>query len=540
MKIHKKYKNPLAVATKYKIGVIAGVLLFSIAVPFANIPRNEAYAQTSEKSTPEGYCAQYTTTSEKYACRDGWKGADCSDYIITHDQKHVDVCQDAARQAAEVGTTDTPTEEETPTTNNSNNGDGKDLLQDSIDKIQQTQKDNAGDDDSEDEEDNRKTDKELSEPEKPDNVYGQYVNGKNQYQSLRITKGSGEGARPAIVFINGGGWHSDDQMGDKAAGKVTERGYTAIVATYRLGSSGIYYMFEDVMRAMRHVRNNAAMYGIDPSRIAIWGDSAGGSLAMRAAGSGRSGAAAAVGWSAPTNAYTAIFKSPQSFAIGMDHSTCAPTDITGVLNAVDLLNGGEGDLEYDGGIGNNNFSSITNGDAEATVSDVLTLAERAQRNGILPSSLSGEAGQGSNSDSGSGGLIIGGTSGAGNSGSLGSGSSGGGSGGSGGDSTQNIRKLTSKKFLECLDNFNSASPGLFASPLTPPTFLAGFDSDPLVGPDQLYQMRDKLRGMGVPSSVVTLPGEPGPEVKPGKNHLDYSEDFVGPTLDFLDSFLHPN
>ncbi len=506
MKRQHKQVTPASFLLKNKTAYLAVLLFISLLTPIFGLSYT---ATAAEKLTAEAYCKQFTTTSNNYACKDGWKGADCSDYLITHDQAHVDVCQASARKAAEVGSGGDSEESlgtPTPTNNNSNNTDGLDTVKDLISQIRDSQNEYVGKDEGQSE--NGSNNGGTQVDQKRDNVYGKYVNGNDEYQPLRVTRAAGEG-NPAIIFFNGGGWHTDDQVGDKVAPKAVERGYTAIVATYRLGSSGVYYQFEDVMRAIKHVRDNAAMYGVDPSRVAIWGDSAGGSLAMRAAGSGKSGAAAAVGWSAPTNAYTALFKSPQSFAIGMDHSTCIPTDITGVLNVVDLLNGGEGDTPSEGGIGNNNIDKIVNGDGLGTITEVLTLAERAQRNGVTSSSLSSSAGSGGE----------------------------GGSGGSG--SNQNVRKLTSKKYLECLDNFETLSPALFASPLTPPTFLAGFDSDILVGPDQLYQMRDKLRGMGVASSVVTLPGVASPTTVPGENHLDYNEAFVGPSLDFLDNFLHP-
>lgn len=452
--------------------------------------------QTQQPTTAEAYCKQYKVTSENYACKDGWKGADCTDYLITHDQVHVDICQGSARAAAEVGSGgDTPdsmgTPKPVPTTNNSNSLQGLDTIKQLINQINVSQSTYTN-----------KPTKNIDDI--PDNNYGAYINGNGDKQPLRITKAEGKG-KPAIIFFNGGGWHTDDRVGDKVAPLAVERGYTAIVATYRLGSSGTYYQYEDVMRAIKHVRDNAQMYDIDPTRVAIWGDSAGGSLAMRAAGSGKSGAAAAVGWSAPTNAYTALFKSPQSFIIGLDHSTCVPTDINGALNTIDLINGGQGDgMPHDGGLGNNNFDTIQSGDGLATITQVLTLASRAQQSGINPSSLARTLGGESNS------------------------------------SGQSTRQLTSKKFLECLDNFNSLSPALYASPLTPPTFLAGFDRDILIDPGQLYQMRDKLRGMGVPSSALTLPGVAAPNTIGGENHLDFNEAFVGPTLDFLDRYLHPD
>lgn len=478
-------------AFKQKIDIKKVVFIFiTLCVPLS-IAAPTASAQST--TTAESYCKQFTVTSENYACKDGWKGVDCTDYLITHDESHVSICQTSARKAAEVGSGgDTPESMGAPATNNSNNAEGLDTVKDLINQISTTQQQFGG-----------TPTKNVDDI--PDNNYGQYINGNGDKQALRITKASGNN-NPAIIFINGGGWHTDDRVGDKVAPDAVKRGYTAIVATFRLGSSGIYYQYEDVMRAIRHVRNNAGMYGVDPTRIAIWGDSAGGSLSMRAAGSGKSGAAAAVGWSAPTNAYTAIFKSPQSFLIGMDHSTCVPTDVNGVLNTIDMLNGGNGDvMPNEGGLGNNNFETIQNGDTLGTITQVLTLTQRAQRSGVTASSLS----SGLSEDTGE-------------------------------QTEQSARQLTSKKFIECLDNFNSASPALFASPLTPPTFLAGFDRDILIDPGQLYQMRDKLRGMGVPSSVLTLPGVQSNTTVPGQNHLDYNENFVGPTLDFLDKHLHPN
>lgn len=536
MRIQHKQSSSLGLIRLAHIYKLA-LLLVAVALP-SLVVTSSASAQA--KVTSAEFCSQFTDAGENLACKDGWKGVDCSDYLITHDQKHVDICQKGAKAALDAGskentgdsgtkTDDKPDKETGGNTNSSNNGggDSKDILQQMIDQTRQLQELNG---------------EGAKNPDKvPDNNYGQYVNGRGELQPIRVQRHEGTN-RAAIIFFNGGGWHSDDGVGDKIAPKAVERGYATFVASYRLGSSGIYYMFEDVMRAIRHVRNNAAMYGVDPNRIAVWGDSAGGSLAMRAAASGKSGAAAAVGWSAPTNAYTAIFRSPDSFAIGMDHSTCVPTDLNGVANILDQLNGGEGNLPDDGGLGNNGTAGT--GTALGTVSEVLNVAQTAQQAGknaqqILQSQGSGSAGASgsvgatdtdTSTDKGKTDTDTGSSSS--NSGSSSSSSE------SGGDMEQNVRRLAARKILQCLDNFNAASPALFASPLSPPTFLAGFNNDPLVGPDQAYQLRDKLRSLGVPSAALIVDGEPGPK-QAGKNHLDYNEDFVGPSLDFLDQFLHP-
>lgn len=484
-----------------------------------------ANAAESSEAVMNDYCKRYTVVGElgqKTACEDGWKGKDCTEYqqFAPENKK---ICEDAAafreKSAANIEedddkTTDTDSKECTTTSTKSTTStttgtDKKTTDKTDTDKCQTDDKSSSGS--SSGSSSDYQTTPKVNPDSIPDNNYGAYVNGAAKLQPIRVNKASGD-SRPAIVFINGGGWHSDDGVGDKVAPWANERGYTTFVATYRLGSSGIYYMLDDVMRAMRHIRNNAGMYGIDPNRIAIFGDSAGGSLALRAAGTGLSGARVAVGWSAPTNAYTAIFSSARSFAIGMDHSTCVPTDLNGISDVVDQLNGGEGidpKTGHDGGLGNNSTSGLT---GDSLVTSVLEVANQAQKTGTSIEAIS------KNLETEEGQTELG----------------------------ENARRLAVKKFIECIDNFNSASPALFASGLSPPAFLAGYDTDPLVRPDQAYQMRDKLRSLGVASEALILPGATTDAVgnalgteSPGENHLDYNEKFVKPTLDFVDKFLHP-
>ena len=169
---------------------------------------------------------------------------------------------------------------------------------------------------------------------------GNYTDGGGGQQDMDVYSTGGTN-KPGIIFVHGGGWRVGDKSQYVGLGNLAaERGYVGVSINYRLGSAGTYYQFEDVMRAVAEVRQNAATYGIDPSRVAIWGDSAGGSLAMRVAASGQAGLAAAIGWSAPVNAYTAIFNSLQSFAIGMDHSTCVPTDPEAIASLIPTSEGG--------------------------------------------------------------------------------------------------------------------------------------------------------------------------------------------------------
>src|SRR5690606_29103115 len=63
------------------------------------------------------------------------------------------------------------------------------------------------------------------------------------------------------------------------------RGYTSVSANYRLQTQGSWpSQIHDVKAAVRWTRANAERLGIDPGRIAVAGYSAGGMLALMAAG----------------------------------------------------------------------------------------------------------------------------------------------------------------------------------------------------------------------------------------------------------------
>ena len=90
------------------------------------------------------------------------------------------------------------------------------------------------------------------------------------------------GKTPAILCIHGGGFRAGKREGwDARCRLLAEHGYAAATVTYRLAPK---YPFpaavEDVKAAVRWLRANADKYGIDPDRIGVVGDSAGGHLAQ--------------------------------------------------------------------------------------------------------------------------------------------------------------------------------------------------------------------------------------------------------------------
>mgnify|MGYP001181106176 CR=1 FL=1 len=89
--------------------------------------------------------------------------------------------------------------------------------------------------------------------------------------------------RPAIVFFFGGGWNGGTpKQFEPHCNYLASRGMVAITAQYRVKSRNKTTPFEcvaDGKSAIRWVRANADKLGVDPSRVAAGGDSAGGHVA---------------------------------------------------------------------------------------------------------------------------------------------------------------------------------------------------------------------------------------------------------------------
>jgi acetyl esterase/lipase len=94
--------------------------------------------------------------------------------------------------------------------------------------------------------------------------------------------------RLAIVHLFGGGFFT----GNKSAGYIINdakalgaRGYTSVSANYRLQTEGLWpAQIHDTKAAIRWTRANAEKIGVDANRIVVAGYSAGGMLALLAAG----------------------------------------------------------------------------------------------------------------------------------------------------------------------------------------------------------------------------------------------------------------
>jgi acetyl esterase/lipase len=93
--------------------------------------------------------------------------------------------------------------------------------------------------------------------------------------------------RPAVLAIHGGAWRGGDKAwAEEFARELCPRGYVVVAINYRrAGRPGGTWpaQIEDVQKALRFLRANAARYRIDPDRIASLGMSAGGHLATMVA-----------------------------------------------------------------------------------------------------------------------------------------------------------------------------------------------------------------------------------------------------------------
>lgn len=100
------------------------------------------------------------------------------------------------------------------------------------------------------------------------------------FEADRPTTATGTGR--AILLIHGGGWNGGTPTAYyKDAAYYRDRGYTAIVASYRLvkpDRNKWPTQLEDLRHTLRFVRSIAPVEGFDPDRIGVVGSSAGGHL----------------------------------------------------------------------------------------------------------------------------------------------------------------------------------------------------------------------------------------------------------------------
>ncbi len=87
------------------------------------------------------------------------------------------------------------------------------------------------------------------------------------------------GAVPVVVWVHGGGWKNGSKKNCQAAW-LAEEGYAVASINYRLTDVAQWpAQIDDCREAIRWLRRNANLFGLDSERIGSWGESAGAHLA---------------------------------------------------------------------------------------------------------------------------------------------------------------------------------------------------------------------------------------------------------------------
>ena len=89
----------------------------------------------------------------------------------------------------------------------------------------------------------------------------------------------------AVIHLHGGGFRVGSKAGTRLARPLAGLGYTCISSSYRLVDEAIWpAQIHDVKAAIRWTRANASHLGVAPTNVVVLGYSAGGRLALIAAG----------------------------------------------------------------------------------------------------------------------------------------------------------------------------------------------------------------------------------------------------------------
>jgi alpha-L-fucosidase 2 len=107
--------------------------------------------------------------------------------------------------------------------------------------------------------------------------------------NLRMDASIPQGVKnaPAVIIVHGGGWVAGSRRIDVAPlfQPLTDAGFAWFSIDYRLATNVTQFgiAIEDVESAVRFVKTHAAEFNVDPNRVALIGESAGGQLAAMAA-----------------------------------------------------------------------------------------------------------------------------------------------------------------------------------------------------------------------------------------------------------------
>jgi acetyl esterase len=115
--------------------------------------------------------------------------------------------------------------------------------------------------------------------------------------AARLYRGDGPAPMPVILYAHGGGWVMGDLDTHDGLCRhlAAATGWAVLAVDYRLAPEHPYpAAVHDMQRALTWIRHTGSAHGLDPSTIAVAGDSAGGHLAAVTARHARDGLVAQV------------------------------------------------------------------------------------------------------------------------------------------------------------------------------------------------------------------------------------------------------
>ena len=125
----------------------------------------------------------------------------------------------------------------------------------------------------------------FTQPDAPEVAAVRELKGPVPLRLYRPAGSVSDAVLPVLVYFHGGGWTIGDlDTHDVLCRELANASGVAVVAVdYRMGPESVFpAAIDDCIAAVRWVREQAASLGIDPARLAVGGDSAGGNLAAAA------------------------------------------------------------------------------------------------------------------------------------------------------------------------------------------------------------------------------------------------------------------
>lgn len=122
----------------------------------------------------------------------------------------------------------------------------------------------------------------AEEPQPLPPTYANVSYGPHERNVLDFWKAEGEGPRPLLVYIHGGGWiGGDKKQKPEAIRPFLDKGISYAAINYRLtGEAPLPAPVHDAARAIQFLRTKAAEWNIKTDRIALTGGSAGACTSM--------------------------------------------------------------------------------------------------------------------------------------------------------------------------------------------------------------------------------------------------------------------